>query len=60
MDALSALVASVSHNALASVLPGKAPSNQQQFSGKAHPSWTFTTHRRGMMALWVPPHDMQA
>ena len=37
MDALSALVASVSHNALASALPGKPPStNQQQFNGDTH------------------------
>ena len=38
MDALSALVASVSHNALASALPGKPPSSQQQFNGDTHSS----------------------
>ena len=36
MDALSALVASVSHNALASALPGKPLSGQQQFNGDTH------------------------
>ena len=33
-NALSALVSTVSHNALASALPGQTPSNQQQFTGE--------------------------
>ena len=34
MSALSSLVSSVSHNALAAALPGQTSSNQQQFSGE--------------------------
>ena len=34
VNALSALVSSVSHNALASALPNQPPSNQQQFNGR--------------------------
>ena len=34
ISALEQLVASVSHNAKAAVLPGEPPSNQQQFNGE--------------------------
>ena len=34
LTALQQLVSSVSHNALASALPGQPPSSQQQFSGE--------------------------